>query len=326
MDDFDPFYNVLMRQLLAAQGVGRQPAEEEPQEAFKTGHRVILHGLTRADLNGRYAFVLDPVAKGGRYHLRMQDTKADIRAKSQNFTKIVAAPTEVVDIEAQENSVDTSTLLHGDCCICLQAKATHAVVPCGHLALCDECAPEVRSKRSTCPICRCQIHSYLRVFVPGGSKEEELEKAIGRCREAETRARDLKAEMQKPPKRRKLPTSIKRTPEKGFWVKMPSHKASLSALQALPPELAQRCGEIVSVTTSKCVVRFTSADADTYTRQGRIKPGDFEDFELPIDFPFLATLTAAEAKECISGHGRCCVFAPMKAARKKKIQSKLPGE
>ena len=72
--------------------------EEEPQEAFKTGHRVIMHGLTtRADLNGRYAFVLDPVAKGGRYHLRLQDMKADIRAKSQNFTKIVAAPTEAVE-------------------------------------------------------------------------------------------------------------------------------------------------------------------------------------------------------------------------------------
>jgi len=48
------------------------------------------------------------------------------------------------------------------CVCCIDAPATMAPVPCGHLALCEACA--VRLDRFTCPVCRhpseCMIHIY----------------------------------------------------------------------------------------------------------------------------------------------------------------------
>jgi uncharacterized membrane protein len=243
-----------------------------------------------------------------------------------------------VDVDQEgDDAVDTATLLHGDCCICLQAKATQAIVPCGHLALCDECAPEVRTNRGTCPICRRRIYTYLRVFVPGGSKEEELEKAISRCREAEKRARDLEAQIQKPPKRQKsapagkqdVPTTKKKTPDSGFWVKMPTLSARNAEILPSPEDVqhSQQCGKVVSVKASTCVVQFMGADEDAYIQHGRIQPGSARrGVELPIDFPFQAVHTAQEAEDRISEQDRYCVFTPMRDARKKKLQSERRAE
>jgi uncharacterized membrane protein len=217
------------------------------------------------------------------------------------------------------------------------AKATQAVVPCGHLALCDDCAPEVRTTRDTCPICRRRIYNLLRVFVPGGNREEELEKAIGRCREAEKRARDLEAQIQKPAKRQKsapagkqdAPLTKKRTPESGSWVKMPTLSARNAESLPSPEDVqhSQQCGKVVSVKASTCVVQFMGADEDAYIQHGRIQPGSARrGVELPIDFPFQAVHTAQEAEDRISEQDRYCVFAPMRDARKKKLQSERRAE
>ena len=78
---------------------GRSPAAN-----FQTGDRVLMHGLGRAELIGRYAIVLDPRPVRERYHLRLEDTSAEVRARSKNFTKILATPSEVVDLEERENA------------------------------------------------------------------------------------------------------------------------------------------------------------------------------------------------------------------------------
>ena len=47
-----------------------------------------------------------------------------------------------------------------ECVVCLEAKMTHIVVPCGHYCLCEECAWGL----TLCPMCRAPIKQTLRVF------------------------------------------------------------------------------------------------------------------------------------------------------------------
>ena len=47
-----------------------------------------------------------------------------------------------------------------DCVVCMDAAATHALVPCGHKCVCESCA----SRLSTCPTCRTPVQAHLRIF------------------------------------------------------------------------------------------------------------------------------------------------------------------
>jgi hypothetical protein len=71
--------------------------------------------------------------------------------------------------------VRPDTALHlaaGECVVCLDAAATHIVVPCGHQALCRRCADRYftplpsPSGRLRCPCCRRHIEQVIEVFVP----------------------------------------------------------------------------------------------------------------------------------------------------------------
>jgi len=60
----------------------------------------------------------------------------------------------------------------GECVVCLDADATHILVPCGHQALCVRCkdryfSPSPHSSgRFRCPCCRTHIEQVIEVFVP----------------------------------------------------------------------------------------------------------------------------------------------------------------
>jgi len=295
----------------------------------KTGDRVLLHGLGREDLNGRFATVLDPRAVRGRYHIRLEDTGAEIRARSLNFTKIVAAPAEVVDLD--EEGIDTSTLLHGSCSICLTEKARLAAIPCGHLAFCSACAPRAGG---TCPICRRRLFSLLRVYTPGSTGAEELEKAIERCRTAEKRVKELEAE-QSPPKRSKRdgdrqrrPTSLKtrhegHAIEVGSWVRMPKLSALRQTARSPNAEFSQLVGQVVAVEgAATCTIRFSGVDAKTYVETGKKEPGDdYKDMKMALETPFKCVYTVDKAEWALVAQDRYCVFAAMKMDRQRKLRA-----
>jgi len=50
------------------------------------------------------------------------------------------------------------------CVVCLDARSTMAVVPCGHLALCEACAGQL--ERLLCPVCRQPSESIMHIFMP----------------------------------------------------------------------------------------------------------------------------------------------------------------
>ena len=53
-----------------------------------------------------------------------------------------------------------------ECVVCMAAPNTHAFVPCGHRALCEECnAAEAAEKRlGACPKCCQPFTSIMRVY------------------------------------------------------------------------------------------------------------------------------------------------------------------
>mmetsp|Transcript_27390 Transcript_27390/g.39674 ORF Transcript_27390/g.39674 Transcript_27390/m.39674 type:complete len:429 (-) Transcript_27390:732-2018(-) len=59
-----------------------------------------------------------------------------------------------------KNVNEKQTISHSECVVCQDTAAVRAVVPCGHLCLCDTCANSV----VTCPLCRGQRQSTLKIF------------------------------------------------------------------------------------------------------------------------------------------------------------------
>ncbi len=329
------------------EGTQWQARAHEQTPPPNPGDRVMIHGLSiRTDLNGKLALLLDSAAP--RFRLRVEDTGVEIKAKRQNFTRIVTAPADVVDVDRDDaGSVDTTTLLRGDCVICLGAKqATRAVVPCGHLATCDDCAPRLLMAPGRCPICRGPVCDIIRIFLPTGSGEGELEKVVERCKAAEKRASDLEARLRTLEKKRARggagETLQKQdhaktdgkdlTPEVGFWIQLPALNGRSAAALSLPSpsdtEYSRQFGEVLVVNASAntCVVRFQGADQKVYAEQGRKQPGTgllFRDVELPLDFPFQTIQTSTDA---IRQEDQYCVFASMKSDRQKHIRAQRRAE
>lgn len=52
----------------------------------------------------------------------------------------------------------------GACVICRGSKATIAIVPCGHLCMCQDCATELATREETCPLCRGQVTGTLKIY------------------------------------------------------------------------------------------------------------------------------------------------------------------
>jgi hypothetical protein len=56
-----------------------------------------------------------------------------------------------------------------DCVVCHTQPAERAIIPCGHLCLCDGCSRTLVASSSTlwyCPLCRGSLLSTLRIYIP----------------------------------------------------------------------------------------------------------------------------------------------------------------
>jgi len=51
------------------------------------------------------------------------------------------------------------------CCVCLDARVNHIVVPCNHLCACGTCAAILMAQGAGCPICRGAMTGVERVFM-----------------------------------------------------------------------------------------------------------------------------------------------------------------
>jgi hypothetical protein len=66
----------------------------------------------------------------------------------------------VGDVGTDVSVVVDSVVDSEACVVCLEAQASHALIPCGHRCVCASCQEVLR----TCPMCRAVITGALRVF------------------------------------------------------------------------------------------------------------------------------------------------------------------
>lgn len=55
------------------------------------------------------------------------------------------------------------------CTICINAESTHLFIPCGHFCICEDCASQIMQDSDNvkmCPICKAQISSVHKVYIP----------------------------------------------------------------------------------------------------------------------------------------------------------------
>lgn len=54
----------------------------------------------------------------------------------------------------------------GLCRLCLDKKADHVVLPCGHLCMCEGCVEWDRDDINLCPVCDGEVANTIRVVFP----------------------------------------------------------------------------------------------------------------------------------------------------------------
>lgn len=67
---------------------------------------------------------------------------------------------ELADMRERMESEEENKL----CCICLEARAAVALVPCGHVCVCAGCVGAVACTGGQCPMCRAETTGMLQVF------------------------------------------------------------------------------------------------------------------------------------------------------------------
>mmetsp|Transcript_17451 Transcript_17451/g.32939 ORF Transcript_17451/g.32939 Transcript_17451/m.32939 type:complete len:1239 (+) Transcript_17451:1-3717(+) len=53
----------------------------------------------------------------------------------------------------------------GECCVCLDRGKSHALLPCGHLCTCMDCADYLAARGAPCPVCRRTIEQAVQIFI-----------------------------------------------------------------------------------------------------------------------------------------------------------------
>jgi len=50
------------------------------------------------------------------------------------------------------------------CCVCMDQRKDAVLTPCGHKAMCMQCAQALKARERKCPVCRNNIEGVVRVF------------------------------------------------------------------------------------------------------------------------------------------------------------------
>jgi len=110
--------------------------------------------------------------------LRMQHKLLDQAQTRLTTSLVAAAPSQTNERHLDEDwGAEAVALGHGvgesasteneatECCICLDARATHIFVPCGHVCICKECkTPYKNGTKLECPMCRKEFTTVIKAF------------------------------------------------------------------------------------------------------------------------------------------------------------------
>lgn len=90
--------------------------------------------------------------------------EAQQASSKQAGTTAPACITDTPPAAAPSNPLAASAPGGPLCVVCDDGRADNLVQPCGHLCMCQACAPRVLRDRSGCPMCREEIDTVQRIF------------------------------------------------------------------------------------------------------------------------------------------------------------------
>lgn len=68
--------------------------------------------------------------------------------------------------QVQSQDQDEGLPQQQTCIVCMENAKVIMCMPCNHVVYCQECKDvAVTGRSSTCPICRCPVDSYARIFM-----------------------------------------------------------------------------------------------------------------------------------------------------------------
>lgn len=100
-------------------------------------------------------------------HLKLKHNKRKINKDSYvqiRMPALVKKKREIKPKEVEKPKEDPVLVL--PCCVCADAEANHAVVPCGHMSFCGDCITTYHRENPTkgCPLCNQDIIMITRIY------------------------------------------------------------------------------------------------------------------------------------------------------------------
>jgi len=86
------------------------------------------------------------------------------RARQELAAERQAAAESEEQLQHHRQEVARQVADPGECCVCLDRSKSHALLPCGHLCACMDCAAFLAARASPCPVCRCAIERAVQIF------------------------------------------------------------------------------------------------------------------------------------------------------------------
>jgi hypothetical protein len=83
---------------------------------------------------------------------------------SANGTESVAASASEEKAPAVKYGDTSSHSSIGECVICFDGPQSAVCVPCGHTAVCMQCAEEILTTTAECPVCRAHIRELIKLY------------------------------------------------------------------------------------------------------------------------------------------------------------------
>lgn len=96
--------------------------------------------------------------KDPKQEKELKKLKKQMKEKEKELAQ-AEKQTEELKKTANEAKVTTT-----ECVICMDMPANTAMVPCGHLVTCFNCAETLKEKRPLCPICRQEVVMTCKIF------------------------------------------------------------------------------------------------------------------------------------------------------------------
>ena len=96
-----------------------------------------------------------------------KEAEASVADQADDFDEMVLVPDPSEEAAVGQSSQRSEPAQDSGMCVCcMERLRTHALVPCGHRALCERCVDQVELVERVCPICRADVRGSLRVFDP----------------------------------------------------------------------------------------------------------------------------------------------------------------